>query len=366
MPPYAINPLRLEALYAQHTPATLTECMALLKRYPPSVWRSLRYIHTNTLRYIRQHRIAVSDNEWVAWATMLNTPTLPSSGRTGQPWEKQSMLPMQIAGFCRLPPKARVILAQAFVEQRPIGMQQSERVFQQLRWLLHRIPHDAIRHWETSPCLDLRATALIATHQPHALVRLWEEELLSQPFNAVFVQGALALEFGLHEVADYFLNASFPQQWEDQRYRIVQDFGILSVWMALLSKLPEKMPQWPRTYIECEMQDTKDEAHQHAWNSSAFNEDERLQLLNETSGVYSAEPLPWKWVMPVSLRTAWLTKALPAITNVDRLRAVFNTVLPEQYQCLELISGTFEEQQTAMIQFCHQSEAPSPLVYPDF
>ena len=332
--------------------------MDLLNSHPPATWRSLRYVHTITLRYLRRQRIVVSDEEWVTWATMLNKPALPSTARTG-------MQPLRLAGFAQLPPRARVVLAKAFVEQRPIGVQQSSRVLKQLHWILQHAPADAIQSWETSHCLDLRAAALIATHQPHALMRLWKEELLSQPFNAVLTQGALALELGLHDVAEYFLSSSFPQQWEDQRYRIVQDFGILAVWVALLTNLPHKMPQWASTYMECEMQDSHLDAHQHAWNTNAFNENERLQLLADTSGPNCAEPLPWKWTTSLSIRTEWLANKIMNIMTIDRLRAVFDVVLPEHRSCLELIAGTLEEQQAAMVQFCAQSATPSGLAYPE-
>ena len=139
--------------------------MDLLNSHPPATWRSLRYVHTITLRYLRRQRIVVSDEEWVTWATMLNKPELPSTARTG-------MQPLRLAGFAQLPPRARVVLAKAFVEQRPIGVQQSSRVLKQLHWILQHAPADAIQSWETSHCLDLRAAALIATHQPHALMRL--------------------------------------------------------------------------------------------------------------------------------------------------------------------------------------------------
>ena len=135
--------------------------MDLLNSHPPATWRSLRYVHTITLRYLRRQRIVVSDEEWVTWATMLNKPALPSTARTG-------MQPLRLAGFAQLPPRARVVLAKAFVEQRPIGVQQSSRVLKQLHWILQHAPADAIQSWDATKrtAMPADSAAALASSMP--------------------------------------------------------------------------------------------------------------------------------------------------------------------------------------------------------
>lgn len=299
--------------------------------------------------------------EWLAFATMLRKPSLPSVYPIGAKAEA-NRLPIGLPGFSSLPHEAQTIFAQALVEQRPINIQQSERTYRLLRWLLTSLDHRTIATWQDSACLDLHALALIVQNKGSDLATLWRSEYLSQSFNSVVTQGALALEFGVPHVVAYFEETWFVT---DQRigHHFVADMGILSVYVKLLHALPFKPPAWPSVYMDAIAKDTDTDMHVRYW--STWNEHERLLLLQQGAKQKSYwDALPWEWSLPIPQRATWLVNALPDALNIERLRTLFAMVLPEHQAYLDLVTGDLHEQRHLLTTLCHSHQQPLALPYP--